>query len=95
MIGVICKLKVQKERIDEFEQLIMQFKAEVDEHEPGNLEYNVFKEGHGEYYVLEKFRDREALKEHDSTKHKETISPKVGKLLDAKPEVRVLEPLSN
>jgi len=94
MIGVICKLVVQKDKIDEFEQLIMQFKTKVDENEPGNLEYNVFKEGNGEYYVLEKFRDREALKEHDNTEHKQTISPKVGQFLDAKPEVRILESLS-
>lgn len=53
----------------------------------------MFKDSDGEYYVLEKFRDKDALKAHDHTEHKHTISPKVGQLLDAKPEVRILDPL--
>jgi len=91
MIGVICKLVVQKDKIEEFERLILLFKAGVDENEPGNLEYDVFKEGDGEYYIMEKFEDRDALKAHDDTEHKATISPQVGALLAARPEVKVLD----
>lgn len=94
MIGVICTLTVREESIDEFERLIREFKAAVDADEPGNLEYIVYREAAGVYTILEKFRDAAALKAHDDTRHKATISPQVGRLLAAKPEVRVLEPLA-
>lgn len=94
MLGIICKLTIKPGANDEFERLIQLFKKEVDENEPGNLMYEIFRgETPEEYIIMEKFKDKVALAAHNDTPHKHTISPQVGQLLNAKPEVKVMPSL--
>ncbi len=88
-LGVVAVIKVQAGKEAEFEQVFAGLQAEVRANEPGNLQYDLFKDAKeaGTYVVMEKYADQEALTAHGKSAHFRAAGPKLGPLLAGAPKV--------
>jgi len=96
MIGLVAKMKVKEGKMDE---LIEVFKGLITHvrKEEGTLFYslNRDKANPNTVVVMERYRDKEALKAHGSSAHFAEASGKFGALLDGPPELTMLEEIAS
>lgn len=92
-IGILAKLKIQKDKIDEFEAAFTELMAVVKEHEPGNVYYtlNRSREEVGTYYVMEQYVDQAAVDAHGKSDAFKAVNARLGPLVAAQPEIELLD----
>ena len=69
MLAVIAKLNVKEGREDQFESVMLDLAAKVNENEPGNHLYKLCKDSEGNYIVMEIYEDEAALEAHGKSDH--------------------------
>lgn len=96
MISVIAKIPVKEEKRDEAIGAFRQLIAEVAKEE-GTLSYtlNVSKQAPNTLVVMERYKDKEALKAHSSTPHFQSFFAKAGELFAGSPEITILNELAS
>jgi quinol monooxygenase YgiN len=96
MISVIAKIPVKEEKRDEAIEAFKQLVAEVAKEE-GTLSYtlNVSKNEPNVLVVMERYKDKEALKTHSSTPHFQSFFAKAGELFSGSPEITILSELAS
>jgi quinol monooxygenase YgiN len=94
MIGIVAKLTIKDGSQQAFEDLMSGLMKEVRANEPGNIMYQLMlKSGSTtEYYVIEQYKDAEAVAAHGRSAHFRAASPKMGAMLDGRPEIIRMEP---
>jgi quinol monooxygenase YgiN len=96
MISVIAKIPVKEEKREEAVEAFKQLIAEVAKEE-GTLSYtlNVSKNEPNTLVVLERYKDKEALKAHSSTPHFQSFFAKAPELFSGSPEITILSELAS
>ena len=61
MLAVIAKLNVKEGCEDQFESVMLDLAAKVNENEPGNHLYKLCKDSEGNYVVMEIYEDEACL----------------------------------
>ena len=69
MLAVIAKLNVKEGGEDQFESVMLDLAAKVNENEPGNHLYKLCKDSEGNYVVMEIYEDEAALEAHGKSDH--------------------------
>jgi quinol monooxygenase YgiN len=93
MISSIIRLKIQADKVAEFEALVAQLVRDVHQHEPGVQTFEVRKvadEPLGYFYFLS-FEDQAAFDRYSSAEYHMTMSPKAVACLDGDPVFEDLE----
>jgi quinol monooxygenase YgiN len=95
MIVVAAKLKAVEGKGDELEQAFRKLVPKVLK-DPGAISYVVHRkvDAPNEFFVYEKYENREALKFHGSTEHFKDFSKAIASLLDGRPEVGIYNELA-
>ena len=93
MIGIVAKLTIKDGMQKDFEALMSGLAKQVRANEPGNVLYDLMlKEGSTtEYYVMEQYKDAEAVAAHSASPHFREAGPKLGGFLDGRPEIIRME----
>lgn len=93
MIGIVAKLTIKEGSQADFEALMSGLMKEVRANEPGNLVYQLMLKAGSttEYYVMEQYKDAEAVAAHGASAHFREASPKMGPMLDGRPEIIRME----
>jgi autoinducer 2-degrading protein len=96
MICVVAKLEVSPEKAEEFIQVFKKLSEQV-KNEEGTLMYTLGqdKAEPSNFYVMEKYKDEEALKFHSSTPHFMEFFGTVQSWLTGPGEIRVLDEVSS
>jgi quinol monooxygenase YgiN len=94
MIALIAKMKIKEGKIDEAAELFRGLIQKVGKEE-GTVAYAVCRDkAHPEFlFVIERYRDGEAVHAHASTPYFKEFSIAVAPLLDGKVELSMLEEL--
>ncbi len=93
-IGIVATLKVKPGKESEFEAVFLALQAHVKENEPGALQYELFKsKTPSTYIVMEQYRSEADLAAHRTTPHMAAAGPKLGAVLDGRPQIDILEKL--
>ncbi|NOX50013.1 MAG: antibiotic biosynthesis monooxygenase [Gammaproteobacteria bacterium] len=88
MIGVTAKLNVKPEMAEKFEDVFLTLSEAVRENEPGNILYQLCKDEHGTYVVLEMYESEEALAAHGQSEHFKAAGAGFKGLMSGPPEVK-------
>ena len=76
----------------EFEAVLKDLAAQVKQNEPGCLLYDLFKSKKAStYVVMEQYASGEALAAHGKTAHYMAAGPKLGAVLDGRPQIDILQ----
>ncbi len=97
MIGVIAKLPVKQEKVQEAIEAIKELMVHVAKEE-GTLVYTMNRGRKSEpntLVMMERYRDKAALDAHSSTPHFKAFFAKAGELLDGKPEISIMEEIAS
>src|SRR5262245_47077455 len=97
MIAVVAKLKVQDGKADEFEAAAREMVASVAQAEAGRaLMYTLHKAADDPhtFYFYEQYADADALAAHGTTPHMAVFGGKIRGLLDGRPEITRLQPVT-
>jgi quinol monooxygenase YgiN len=96
MIGLVAKLKVKEGKMEEFIALFQGLITHVRKEE-GTLFYtlNRDKANPNTLVVMERYRDKEALKTHSTSPHFIEASGKFGAFLDGPPELSMLDEIAS
>jgi quinol monooxygenase YgiN len=96
MLSVIAKIPVKEEKREEAIVAFKQLIAEVAKEE-GTLSYtlNVSKNDPNSLVIMERYKDKEALKAHSSTPHFQSFFAKAGELFSGSPEITILNELAS
>ena len=96
MIAVIAKIPVKEEKREEAIEAFKQLITEVAKEE-GTLSYtlNVSKNEPNTLVVMERYKDKEALKAHSSTPHFNAFFAKAAELFSGSPEITILSELAS
>lgn len=91
-IGIVAHLKVKAGKESEFESVFTELQASVKKNEPGALLYEVFKSKTDPtiYVVMEQYRSEADLAAHRTTPHMAAAGPKLGAVLDGRPQIEIL-----
>jgi len=91
-VGIVAHLKVKDGKQAEFESAFLELQAAVKKNEPGALQYEVFKSKSDPtmYVVMEQYKSDEDLAAHRTTPHMAAAGPKLGAVLDGRPQVEIL-----
>ena len=93
-IGIVATLKVKPGKESEFETVFRELQANVKKNEPGALQYEVFKSKQpSTYVVMEQYKSQADLDGHRATPHMAAAGPKLGAVLDGRPQIDILEKL--
>jgi quinol monooxygenase YgiN len=94
MIGVVAKFKVKEGKADEVIKLFEEIVPHVRQEE-GTLFYTLNRDTANPniLIVMERYRDKDALRVHSKTPHFLAMFPKIGPLLEENPELSILEEL--
>ncbi len=92
MVALIAKMKIKEGKMDEAIELFRDLVPKVGKEE-GTMAYAVCRDKAAPslLVVVERYRDREAIKDHSSTPHFKEFSKAVGTLLDGKPDLTIVE----
>ena len=92
MIGQVIRLKIQKNKVTEFEALVGKLMEDVAANEPGSI-YDVrrVKEEPLTYLYFISFPDTAAFDRYMSAEYHTSMSPKVMEMLDGDPVFEELE----
>ncbi len=96
MVGIIAKLEIKEDKVDEFVAMFNELKKGVATEE-GTLAYslNTTKAEPNMYYIVERYANQDAVKIHGSTDHFKEFNGKVGACLTGRPEIIMLEELDS
>lgn len=91
-IGIVAHLKVKAGHEQEFEAAFTELQANVKKNEPGALQYEVFKSKADPtmYVVMEQYKSEADLAAHRTTPHMAAAGPKLGAVLDGRPQIEIL-----
>jgi len=94
MLSVVARLKIKDGEMDEALKAVKELIPKVATEE-GTIFYSLNKDPNnpGLIVVIERYKDRAALREHSSTAHFKDFFAKIGGLLDGHPEMTVMEEL--
>ena len=93
-IGIVATLKVKPGKESEFESVFLELQANVKRDEPGALQYEVFRSKQpSTYIVMEQYKSEADLAAHRTTAHMAAAGPKLGAVLDGRPQIEILEKL--
>jgi len=94
-IGIVATLKVKPGMESEFESVFRELQANVKKNEPGALQYEVFKskQNASTYVVMEQYKSDADLAAHRTTPHMAAAGPKLGAVLDGRPQIEILQKL--
>lgn len=92
MIALIAKMKIKEGKMDEATELFRGLIPKVGEEEK-TVGYAVCRDKANPdfLFVVERYRDKEAIQVHSSTPHFKEFSAAVAPLLDGKMELLILE----
>lgn len=91
-VGIIATLKIKPGKEAEFEAVFKDLAAQVKQNEPGCLLYDLFKSKDAStYVVMEQYASGEALAAHGKTSHYMAAGPKLGAVLDGRPQIDILQ----
>ena len=92
-VGIIAKLQVQPEHIEEFEHKFVEYQQTVRHEEAGNLFFCLHKsrEQVGSYIVMEQYADETAFAVHQSAEYYQAIPEVFGYMMAAPPDIQVLD----
>lgn len=91
-IGIVATLKVQAGKEGEFEEIFKGLSAAVKQNEPGCVLYELFKSKQPlTYVVMEQYANGEALAAHGKTAYFLAAGPKLGAVLDGRPQIDILQ----
>ncbi|MEQ1753733.1 MAG: putative quinol monooxygenase [Micropepsaceae bacterium] len=91
-VGIVATLKIKAGHETEFESAARELIAAVKKNEPGCLQYELFKSKQPSTYVfMEQYATSEALAAHSKTAHYVAAGPKLGAVLDGRPQIEILE----
>lgn len=92
MIAIVAKFKVKEGKVDD---VIKAFEVMIPHvhKEEGTLYYTLNRDNANPnaLVVMERYRDRDALRTHAKTPHFVELSQKFGELLEGNPEISILE----
>ena len=93
MIGIIATLKVKDGSQEAFEAIFRELAPQVRANEPGCLLYALTrKQGSTtEYVVMEQYASMEDVASHGKQPHFVAAQPKLGAVLDGRPEIVLLD----
>ena len=88
-IGIIATLKVQHDKVEEFEEAFKQLMAVVRNNEPGNNFYELHRsrDEADTYVVMEQYVDQAALDLHGKSDEFKSVSARLGGCLAGAPEI--------
>lgn len=94
MVGIYVKFPIKEGKEDEFIEAFKQMAAKVAQ-EDGCLLYNLYKNKKepGALVLMERYKDKEALKTHSATPYFKEFSGKVPEFLAGAPEMSIMEEL--
>jgi len=86
---IVAKLTIKEGSQKDFEELMRGLAKEVRANEPGNIIYDLMLKAGSttEYYVMEQYKDAESMTAHGASAHFRAASPKMGPMLDGRPEI--------
>lgn len=91
MIAVVARMKVQEGKESEFEQAMGELAVAVRDKEPGCKLYQLCKgQAAGQYVMIERYEDQQALTTHGQTEHFKAGVARFGRLLAGRPEIDFL-----
>ena len=93
MIVIIATMKVKAGAGPEFETVMSKLADSVRKNEPGNLQYTINLTNEGDYIILEKYKDQDAVKAHQKAPHFQSSFPKLSQFLDGPPNIQFLKEL--
>jgi quinol monooxygenase YgiN len=96
MISVIAKIPVKEEKVEQAIEAFKQLMREVGKEE-GTLFYtlNISKSTPHTLVILERYKDKEALKAHSSTPHFNSFMGLAGEFFLGKPEITIMDELAS
>lgn len=96
MLGIVAKLPVQEDKVDEAIELFKDLMVKVAEEE-GTLAYTLNREqkNPNTIVIMERYKDKDALDAHSSTPHFKEFSGKIGAYLAGKPEITILDEIQS
>ena len=91
-VGIVATLKIKAGQEGEFEAVFRDLMASVKKNEPDCVMYELFKSKQpSTYVVMEQYANGEALAAHSKTAHYMAAGPKLGAVLDGRPQIEILE----
>ena len=87
MLAVIAKLNVKAGKEEDFEKVMLDLAAAVNNNEPGNHLYQLCKDADGNYVVLELYDDEEAIAAHGASEHFKASGAGFKGLMGGPPEI--------
>lgn len=96
MIGVIAKIPVKEEKLDQALEAVKQLMLGVGKEE-GTLFYtlNTSKSLPNTLIIMERYKDKEALGIHSSTPHFKAFMDQAGEFFAGKPEIMILDEIAS
>lgn len=93
MIGVVAVLRAKEGKEAEFERVFAELTAQVKANEPGNHMYQLTRSRTEPrtYKVMEMYADQAAFDAHGSSEHYKAGGRKLRDLVDARPEIELLD----
>jgi quinol monooxygenase YgiN len=94
MISVIARLAIQEGKAEQTIDAFREFLKNV-AHEEGTLLYSLNRKPRdpNTIVVIERYKDKEALRSHSGSAHYKEFSTELGSVLAAKPEIMILDEL--
>jgi quinol monooxygenase YgiN len=92
-IGVIATLRIQEDKVSEFEAFFTELQTQVRANEVGNVAYQLTKSRTepNTYKVLELYKDQDALTHHGGTDYFKAAGPKFAAVLGGRPDIEYLD----
>ncbi len=91
MIAVVARMKVAEGKDAEFEAVMKQLQGKVRAEEPGCLQYDICRAREpNNYTIMERYQDKQALKDHSASSHFAEGIAKLMTLLDGEPQIDIL-----
>ena len=97
LANIIAKLKAKDGKKKELEETCKKLAKEVHEKEEGCLKYELFvsREDPNEIWVVEEYKDDNAIDEHMNSPHFNEAKEKFGELLAEEPEINIIDRLND
>jgi len=96
MLGIIAKLPVKEDKVEEAIELFKGLIVKVAEEE-GTLAYTLNRDqaNPNTVVVMERYKDKAAIDAHSSTPYFKEFSAKIGEYLAGKPEITILDEIGS
>ena len=93
MIGVVAKLPAQEGKGAELAKVMNDLAEQVRANEDGCLQYDIMQASDNDdmIYVIEKYKDPDALKAHGASDHFKAAQRAIGAVIGGKPDIQYLK----